>query len=147
MAQLAVVGPLGESDLDDQLRPDPVRTLLPDPFGERGLALLDRAEPVTQFTQRTFVVARADLARVPQPGTLVLAEQQRTEAGTRSRGIGESAHHELLFVNTLELQPGRRTTVPVTSVGPLGDQSLPPALAGFPLETFPYRFTKRRQPE
>ena len=88
------------ADLRDQLRLHPVGARLPDrsPNGETETRSSSRR--VAQREERTAVEAGADLARVPQPFALVVAEQQCAEPGSAAARFGEAGDDELL-------RPGR----------------------------------------
>lgn len=82
-----------------------------------------------------MVEAGADLAGVAQraAAVVVVADQQRAEAGARAGRVGPATDHQLLGADALELEPVRRAGPgPVGRVRPLGDQPFPPALAGLP---------------
>src|SRR4030095_5440143 len=130
--QFAVAGPLGEGDLNDDRRLDPVRpqTRQADRLRERRRVERDRVEPGAQVEEQFRVEARADLAREDEVVSLEEADQQCAEPNAASLRIGEAADHELLARLALHLQPVRRPPVLVWRIEPLRAHTLPAFTAG-----------------
>ena len=104
----AVLRPLGERHLGDQLRLDPVCRAPRAACSANGVVAASRAPSscLLQVAQRLRVEAGADVAGVAQPARLVVdAEQQRAEPGARALRVGVAADHELLALRALELDP------------------------------------------
>src|SRR5262249_34064782 len=106
MPKPGVGRPLGESDLRDQLRTNPVR-----PFVrlreilERALVRFERLQQL-HYTREFFLVeAGAAVPDVDEIAPLVHAEQQRAEIRSCVPWFGPSADHELLLANELHLPP------------------------------------------
>src|ERR1700761_2071397 len=132
MPQPARARPLGEPDLADQFGSDPGDVAFADRarVGERrgvGSAGPHRA---AELVQGVGVEAGADLARVAQRRTVVVAEQQRPELDPGSARGGEPADHELLSGLALELLPVLGPRAAIRAVGTLGDHTLPALAAG-----------------
>ena len=75
-------------------------------------------------------VAGPDLPRIPEPVSLVVADEQGAEVCSAAGGLGVAADHELLPEHALELQPVFGATVRIGRNGTLGDQPLPAGAAG-----------------
>jgi hypothetical protein len=136
MSNLAVVGPLGEGDLGDELRLHPVRVFAKPPGRRRRERALCRFELV----QRRSELARAfcreagpDLAGEDQIVAVVVADEQRADSYARPLRIREAADDELLPANTLGLQPPAALSEQIGEVPVLGDD---------PLESQPARFAE-----
>src|SRR5215469_17845168 len=135
VAQLPVGRPLAEAHLADEARLDPVHV------GPRQVAAVERRPVALQAgqrrvegVQRPLAEAGADLARVRELAVgVVVAEQQRAEAGPRPLRVGEAADDELLAALALELQPVLGPSGSVRRVGALGDDPLPALGAGLPV--------------
>src|SRR5215510_1572289 len=91
VAEAAVVGPLGEGDLGDEVGGDPVaRGAGPGArrLGrERRCRALEGIEPGAEVDEGRVRVARADLAGVGEPAAVVVADEERTEADAAALGI------------------------------------------------------------
>src|SRR5262245_35442719 len=107
MTQLAVPGPLDESDLNHDLRLDPVSADFRDSgsFGEGGFRDLERVPPGPQLLQESGIEAGSDLPREDEIVLVEVAEEQRAQSGTRALRIGKAADHELLRRLAFHLQP------------------------------------------
>src|ERR1700750_1404285 len=107
MAEFAVPGPFGETDLRDEFGPDPVGAFFPYRRSGEGLSVADQVTHAgPQFGERPVVVPGADLAGVAQRvAAVVVPDEQRSEAASAAGRIGEAADHELLLGDALELQP------------------------------------------
>src|SRR3954447_10388712 len=127
LTQPAGAGPLGEADLGDEPRLDPVGALRQrlDGLAEGRLVRLERVELLAQVRQRPGVEPGADLAGVAQDAVLVVADEQRAEADARALRLGEAADHDLLLEEALELEPVTRAAGAVRRIGALGDHALP----------------------
>ncbi len=101
MPQHAVPGPLREADLGDQFRTSPVGAAFPYLPLERRDRLPQSLQPAAQVEQSGPVEPGAHLAGVAQAPVLVVAEQQRAEAGAAARRLGEASDDELLPGGTL----------------------------------------------
>src|SRR5215470_7467431 len=138
MAQLPVGRPLAEAHLADEAGLGPVHPACRRP---RRVAAIERRPVALQAGQRRvegvqgpLAEAGADLARVHElPVAVVVAEQQRAEAGPRPLWVGEAADDELLAALALELQPVLGPSGSVRRVGALGDDPLPAVGAGLPV--------------
>src|SRR5579875_1129150 len=130
VAELAVLGPLGEGDLGHQLGADPVDA--PHPLGvlEGRAALLQGVEAPAQVGEDGAGEPGADLARVAQASPFVVADEEGAQAGAAAAGLGEPADHQLLAGRALHLEPVGRAAGGVGGVGPLGDDPLPSLAAG-----------------
>ena len=82
VAQLLVDGPFDERDVDDDLRPHPVRTHARQPggFRERRLLQPDGVESRAQIRQECRVESRPDLAGEDEVVALVVADEQCAES-------------------------------------------------------------------
>ncbi len=108
MAQPAVGGPLGESDLRDQLGSDPVRAFVRfQPLPERGFSRFARLQQLHDARELLLVEARARMTGVRQPvgSRLEHAQQQRAEVRTCVPRLGPAADDEFLFMDDLQLAP------------------------------------------
>ncbi|GAO05602.1 hypothetical protein PSR1_04516 [Anaeromyxobacter sp. PSR-1] len=150
MAHLPVAGPLGERDLGDQLRPDPVR----DPAERAGRARRERRVGALQAIQaraqrarRRLREAGADLPGEAQRAALVEAHQQRPDPLAAALGVGEAADHQLLAGEALRLGPGGVPPGPVGRVGALRDDPLQAEAARLPEHLGARRVHVRRVPE
>src|SRR6185436_13429543 len=98
VTQPAVVGPLGERDLDDELGGDPVAA----GAGPRARRLgrerrggpLETGELGGEIEEHLVRVAGADLAGVDEAIALVVADEQRAETHAAALGVGEAADDE-----------------------------------------------------
>src|SRR5688500_9136409 len=90
--------PLDEGNLDDDLRPHPVRANpgQPDRFRERCRGNLQRVEALAEVEQKPGIEARADLARKDEVVIVVVADEQGAEALASALWIGKAADDELL---------------------------------------------------
>src|SRR5579859_5562399 len=137
MADLALVGPLGELDLGHEPRRGPVRVAAK-PAGRRrrertGLHF-DALERRAQLARALRRESRADLAREHQPILLIRPDEQRADTLTRTFRIGEAADHEFLSSHALGFQPALAFAGQVRLIAPLRDDAL---------ESEAARFTKR----
>src|SRR5215472_7563545 len=129
MAELSGLRPLGETDLCDQFRLDPVHAGPRQPAATRARhqAPVKWRVPSLELAQRTakageggLAEAGSDLACVGElAGARVIAEQQRAEMRPRPLRVGITADQELLTVLALELQPVASAPGPVGRVRPL----------------------------
>ena len=150
MAQLAVVCPLREADLGDELGPHPVGGLVAlDGGGKRRLLRLTRFQQLRHPFELVLIESRsgmsdvherrlarrasADDSRAPSAERrapfLVYAEQERPEVLPRIARLGPAADDEFLLVMDLELAP--RGAAAARLVGRprlLDDQPFPPFL-------------------
>src|SRR5690606_3427051 len=118
VAQPSVAGPLGERDLCDERRLDPVHAAACAAGGLRGhrrSAPLERLEPRGERAERPLVEAGADASGVPErlAGTLAHTDEQRAEAGPGARGVGITDDHELLALQALRFEPALRALLAV----------------------------------
>src|SRR5262245_37473698 len=98
MPQLAVHGPFDESNLDDDLRANPVRAEPRQSFcpSERRLPQFDRVATLPEIEQQLRVEASADLAREDEVVSIEVADEQCAEPDAGALRIGESSHDKLL---------------------------------------------------
>src|SRR5437899_44776 len=98
MPQLAVLRPFDEGHLHDDPRLYPVRPQLRQPLRsrERRLGNLDAVESCTQLEQQLRVESCADLAGVDEVVSVIVADEQRTEADATALRIREPADDQLL---------------------------------------------------
>ena len=110
-AQAAVVRPLDELDLGDELRLDPDDVALADPrhlrhLAERRRVALERLQLLQQPVDLAVVETGADVADVDELAALVGREDERAErpcaTALAARVAGD---HELLAAVALDLQP------------------------------------------
>src|SRR5215470_12463038 len=111
----AVVGPVGEPHLADQLRLDPVVSL---PHRNRSALEwrrrpLQRLELLPKALEAGVVEAGADLGDVDEPALVVEADVQRAEVAARALRIRVATHHELLPALALDLDPLARAAARV----------------------------------
>ncbi len=97
---------------------------------EARLRSLEWLELLAKADEHRVRVAGADLARVDQATTIVVADEEGADTVARAIGIGEAADHELLPLDALGLAPQERATRCVGLVGTLGDDAFEPAFAG-----------------
>ena len=97
VAELPLVGPLGEAELADERRPHPVGPLgrAAGP-GERRPGDDQLVEAAPQGRQGLLVVAGPDLAGVDELAVAVVTDEQCAETGPAAGRIGEAADDELL---------------------------------------------------
>src|SRR5262249_22215682 len=118
--------PLGEPDLRHELR---TRPMSPTGdrlrVGERRLSDLERAQPDAQLSEPLGGVARPDLPGIPQPISVVVANEQGADVGRAAGRLVVPADHELLPEDALELQPVLGATTRIRRIGALGDQTFP----------------------
>src|SRR5208282_3172951 len=136
MADAAVVGPLAETHLADEVRRAKVRSAGRRGFAGQGLTkgrmiARTRLEQTMDFTQFRVVEARADPGNEPQVARrLVLPDQQRAEMGPRSRRIGPSANHEAGCDGAFDLDPLARAHAAIRCGAALRDDSFEPRRGG-----------------
>src|SRR5262249_6415353 len=129
--QLAVARPFRESHLPDELRPDPVSAAYTGgPFVERARLLLELAQPLLEIAEHPVVEAGADLAGVDEAAVVVDAPEQRTDPDARALRLGVAADHDLLLLETLDLEPVGTARAAIRRIAPLGDDALDAELAG-----------------
>src|SRR5690606_21728149 len=127
MPQQAVLGPLGELHLGNQLRlrPRDAPGLRPGRrIAKRRGRPLQLAESLPLLRQRLLREARAHASTVRPLVSLAVAHQQGTELGAGSFGSGEPADDELLSALALRFQPAPRATGLVGAVDTFRDDSL-----------------------
>jgi hypothetical protein len=107
VAKPPIRGPLTELDLGDHLRLDPSRLRCAGrPFPEGGPLDPEAVEPLPEKPRRVPRESGADLAHVRETASVVVdAEEQSAETSARSLRLREAAHHELLFLDALDLEP------------------------------------------
>ncbi len=108
VADLALVRPLGERDLGDDLGPHPVRAASDAARrrGERRCRDGEGREPGAQRARGHLREARSDLAGEDEASRVVMgADEERADARASALGIGEPTDHELLSPDALGLQP------------------------------------------
>src|SRR5687767_4637050 len=127
MPELAVHGPLDETDLHDDGRSDPVGAETGKALGlrERRLRDFERVEPRAQVEQQLCVETGADLAGKDEVLSFVIADEQGAEADARALRIGEPADYELLRRLAFHLEPQRRAPLLVGRAAALGDDAFP----------------------
>ncbi len=128
MAELVVVGPLGELHLRDELRLHPVRRLVRGRRRhiERTRRRLQPRQLGHHARQLRVIEPAADVRDVDELLALVDAEQQRAESAARAARLGPSADDELLLADELQLRPiGRALARDVFGRRALGDQAFP----------------------
>src|SRR3954451_17386853 len=98
MAQLPVTGPFGEADLRHQGGTGPVDAIARQTARlERGRWNFERRELLRQAAQHLRAEAGADFAGVAEHAAMVVADEQRAQAGTSAFGLGIAADDELLL--------------------------------------------------
>ena len=132
MTQHTVACPLGELDLRDERRRDPVRPLVRLRRRlERTTPYFDWLEPLHQTRELALVEAGADVSRVNKVTLAVHADEQRAEVRAGLPRLGPAADHEFLFVHDLQLAPvGRPLARQIARLRAFGDQSFPSAIEG-----------------
>src|SRR5687768_4331455 len=126
MPEEALVGPLGERDLGDELWLHPVNapgTGAARRIRERRSRSFEGLQPRREVLERLRVEARPDPSGEAELATLVDAEQQRSEPRPRAARFGEPADHELLPPDALDLEPVAAASRAVGSRDPLADDS------------------------
>src|SRR3954470_18649620 len=134
MAELAVRGPLAESDLRDELRFHPVRAFPREAelAGDRRRLALQRLQLSEEHVEVLALETGADLAAVLECAVLVVRDEERAEILPASRGVGPSDDDDLLVEDALELQPVPRPRADVGRGEALRDQAFPSAFASGP---------------
>jgi hypothetical protein len=130
VAQHPVARQLGELDLREQQRLDPLRPARPVARRQRRAVGPQGPEPARQVVERLLGEPRADLAGVAQLAALgiVAADEQRADPVLAPALAGLPADDdELVAAQVLDLDPGAGAAAGlVTGVHALGDQSLEP---------------------
>jgi len=117
VADPAVLGPLGESDLADELRLDPVVAAARGRAGvERGGRARERREPLGDERERRLVEPRADLRDVDEAAVRVEPEVERAEVCARALGRCVASDDELLAELALDFEPVPGTLADVGAV-------------------------------
>src|SRR5690242_2110960 len=110
MAQLAVRRPFREFDLSDQLRPDPVRSLVRLRLRrKRTLRRFKRPEALHHALELAVVEAGAGVAGVDERVAFIHAQQEGAEVFAGVARLGPAADDELLLVDDLQLPPVGRS--------------------------------------
>src|SRR5262245_5211299 len=127
LPQQAVLRPLAERDLRDELRFHPMDRLAPRRIAD-GKGILRRfnlIKSVAQVEERLARVASPDLPRVCETAEfVVVAGEKRAEADAGTLRVGEAADDKLLPAEAFELHPrgtaaGGVGRVPVLCENPL----------------------------
>src|SRR3954468_8355096 len=129
MPQPILAGPLGEDDLADDLRLDPLRVarvLARHRMSERGRVARERREVCLQIAEHLVSEPRPDVADVDQAVVSRDAEQQRADrAAPPPRARLPTADDDFLCAQVLDLQPAVRPPAGVVArVAPFGDDTL-----------------------
>ena len=127
MADPAVGRPLGESNLADELRLDPVVAAARRRADvERRRRARQRFQPTGDERQRRLVEPRAHLRDVDEPAALVEPEVERAEVGARAPGRRVASDDELLAELALDLEPVSGALADVGAVALLRHDALEP---------------------
>src|SRR5438105_2938221 len=122
MAHPSVVGPLGEADLADELRPRPVdRRARFRAAVERALVGLDLAQLRDDARERLLVETRPDVPDVLEFARFVEAEDERAEVLPRPLRLGPPGDDRLLALLRLDLEPVGRPPFDVRAAAALRD--------------------------
>src|SRR5262245_40924153 len=132
---MSVVRPLGELDLDDELRLDPEDVALTDPrhfrhLGKRRSGALQPSEALQQLVERPLGESGADVAHPAKLSPLPDCEDERAEPGSPALAPRIAGDDELLPWAHLHLQPVPRAPLLVTRVLPLRHDPLEALLLG-----------------
>ncbi len=104
--KLAVAGPLAEAHLGHELGLHPMRARgAGGARGERARLLLEARQALLEIAEHPVVESGPDLADVHETPALVDAAEQRADADPRAFGLGVATDHDLLLLETLDLEP------------------------------------------
>src|SRR5262249_31829568 len=127
VSHLAVCRPLGERDLDHDLRTRPVRSLVRSgPRRERTRGRLQRTQDCGHAGELALAEPGTRVADVDERPALPDAQEEGAEVGPAAAALRPSAHHTFLAARDLDLAP-RAAAAPrvVGRVELLGDETLP----------------------
>ena len=127
--QVAVMRPLRELDLDDELRFDPSHIALPHArhlrhLHERRVGSLERLHAGEQLVDRVLRETRADVAGPAQAAPLLHGNHERAHALPPPLSLRVARDHELLPRAHLHLQPVTRASLLVEGLLSLGHDPL-----------------------